>query len=285
MQNSSTKTVRIVTIIHLCIVFTAIASIASYPFLGKLFSYKKQAFLYHYVMGDTTLASKDSMEYQRKLERNQKRFSLLPEEKQLAILAQYKKLVNESEQPFLNKLRLSLEILIFKIPLYERAWLIFSIIICILILLKNENVSKAVWILPLLTLLYLINNQMHGEPQEPPPDLHLFPSEKMIVEDYLQSPLSGHIFEQKEQLTRGWNRYLVENWAKEIPDQDPFQFERQVEEGEYAFSIARLNLYEKAKLSDSFHEKSALSVLLLYLLWNLFLAYKVRCIDRVSAVA
>lgn len=286
MTENSSKIIRIMAIIHLCIVFTVIASVMSYPFLEKLFAFRKQAFLYHYVMGDSTLASKDSVENQQKLERNQKRFSQLPQEKQNEILTKYKQLVTESEQSFLNKIALSFKILMFKIPLFERAWLFFSIIICILLLLNNENASKASWILPLIVICYLVHNQMYGEPESLPPDHALFPSEETIVKQYLKAPLSGGIFEQKEQLMKGWNLYLVENWTRITFHPDPLIFETQVEEGEYAFHLARLDSYGKKSNEASFHEKKSLFLLLLYLFWNIFFAYKVNKqflkIERIS---
>lgn len=276
------KTVRIMAILQLCIIFTVIMSSGGYPFMGELFSYKSKALLYHVVMGDTTLISSiegtNAALYKNKLERNKHRFSLLPEEQQEKLLSQYKILSIHSEKPFWNKIKRSFQILIFELPAFERAWLLFSLIISILLLLHVENASKAAWLLPFIVVCYIWNNQLYGDAPYNAPDTALFPTEELIVREYMQEPLSDNIMEQQPQLLMGWKRYLVQKWTDEQhPSEDSIIFEQQVEKGEFAFNVARLESLSTDSIEQNpFHQKISLGLAALFFFWNVLFAIKVR---------
>lgn len=275
IKEKSSKIAGLFIILHLCIVFTVLVSSAGYPFLGELFVYKKQILIYHNLMGDQTLGiigsgmKDDSLSLQKKLERNKQRFSALSQKSQREILSQYQALSAQSNQPFFQKLKRSFHIVFFELPLFEKGWLFFSIFICVLLLLKRENALQTTWILPLLTLCYIVNNQLHGKEAEISPDLTLFPSEKVIVEEYLREPLSSPIQEQQKQLLLGWKRYLIIQWSKEIPANEPMVFEQQAEKGEYAFNLARIHSIRQQTSSLPFQEKDSPWLCFLYLGWNL----------------
>src|SRR6185437_7678594 len=123
-----------------------------------------------------------------------------PEEQRSTIIAKYDMLQAQAEKPFFAKSWNSLRILAFELPPFERAWILLSVIIPILLLLRREGAAKAAWLLPIVALLYAASNYAYGEKTLPPADEALFPSEKVLVKDYLKAPLSVEIFEQREQL-------------------------------------------------------------------------------------
>lgn len=276
---NSLKTVRVMAILQLCIAFTVIASSAGYPFMGEIFSHKSKSLLYHTVMGDSTLAPKNggvnAEIIRERLERNRERFAALPLEQQQQLLGQLATLTSKTETSFWTKLKRSFYILAFELPAFERAWLFFSIIISILLLLRWEGAAKAAWILPLIVFCYAWNNVWYGDLQNSPPDVHLFPSEELIVRDYLHEPLNANIMDQQPQLLLGWKRYLIHNWTSEKPSSDEAIFEHQVEKGEFAFNVARLNLLKDHSSPEPFHEKASLGMLILYFMWNIYFVLKV----------
>lgn len=262
---------RICAIIQLCIAFSLILWDLSEPFTGELFRQKSKALLYEEVMGIAP-AENPSQEQRELSERNALRFQRMPEEKRAHIIEGYKKLKIEKTTSFLNKFQRAVASLFFEIPLFERAWLLFSIILPILLLKRTEGASAALWILPLLTFCYSVDNQMHGKPYESQ-EAQLFPSEKKIIEEYLETPLSRDIFEQQEQLKEGWQLYLIREWTGQEPSNSLPEFKQQVEQGSFAFTVERM---EKRLLDDSkaspFQKKNPL-LLFLYLFWNLSFAF------------
>lgn len=275
---SPSKKPKVMAILHLCIAFTVLTSVWGYPFLGELFEFKTKSLLYHAVMGDATLIGTDpssTMMYQR-LERNKLRFSQLSETDQNLIKSQYLQLQQHVETPFMTKIRRACHIVIFELPAFEQMWLLLSIVIGILLLLGIEGAAETTWLLPLLVLCYGINNQWHGETPSFSLDTRLFPSEEVIIQDYLREPLSKDILTQREQLLQGWKRYLIKEWAHEIPANDVDLFESQAESGEFFFNVARLKLLAKEPAkTTSFNQRESLLALLSYLAWNLFFAWQV----------
>ena len=169
-----------------------------------------------------------------------------------------------------------LSILALQIPPFELAWIAFSIIIPLLLLLRIEGALHAVWLLPLIVLIYGIDNRLNGTPLKISEESKLFPSEDKLVQEYMTEPLSPSIFEQQKQLLGAWKKYLVTEWALEKPSPDEKQFDLQVEKGEHAFTIERLDKLPKDRLIDDdalFRKKEPIFLLSLYFLWNLFFAW------------
>ena len=109
-------------------------------------------------------------------------------------------------------------------------------------------------------------------------DAELFPSEARLINDYIKEPLSPNIMEQEKQLRKGWELYLVDQWAHENPSEDAQIRRQQAENGEYAFTVARIKKTHLQKTPESyvvFHRKQSLFLLCLYVGWNLFFAYYV----------
>ena len=254
---------RVIVIIQLCIAFTLLVSYAGYPFMGELFEIKSGKILYEAVMGkgDTAVAA---------------HFSKLPYQERRIIEEEYGILQQRSQKSVGEKLNRSIKILISEIPPFEKAWLTFSIVISILLLLRIEGAATAAWILPLIVVVYSVDNTIYGYSGIHSKEAALFPTEQQIVEKYLKEPLNPNILDQKEQLLRGWRYYLIREWATEIPSKNDEVFQNQAKKGEFHFNLARISaLTSEPYPTDRivFHPKVSPVILLSYLVWNLFFAW------------
>jgi hypothetical protein len=266
---------RIVAILQLCIAFTVILSSASYPFLGEIFHNKAQAMLYSDVMGNASAV--EAVEDKERLLRNAQRFDALPEQERTQIQNEYHELQNSAKTSFLEKISRSISILAAQLPAFKQAWIFFSVAIALLLLLRIEGAVYAAWLLPVIALAYAWDNNTHGMQQSLSEEERLFPTEAIILHDYLEEPLSNNILEQQEQLQHGWQLYLVDKWSKQKPSKDALVFKQQIEEGEFKFNVARIKArkYEN-DVSVLFRQKEHVLTLLLYVLWNLFFAWTVN---------
>jgi hypothetical protein len=265
---------RVVVILQLCLAFTLLAWNAGLPFMGELFANKAKMFLYQDVRGIAN-PEKVDVESIQKLQRNAHRFEKLSLQQREHLAQTYAGLQTPSDSTFLFKLKRSIHLLLVELPPFELAWLVFSVVISIMLLKKVEGATLAVWLLPLVVFAYGVDNRLNGKGSGLTEEAKLFPTEETIVADYLKKPLSANVFEQREQLVRGWQLYLVEAWAKQTPSTDPKVFQEQMEAGEFAFNVARL---EKMALDNHLstpplHKKEPLAILALYLIWNNFFAW------------
>lgn len=263
---------RLMAIGQLCIAFSLLIWYAVQPFMGEYFTLRSRMLLYEYVMGTSDLLKKRSGQ-EEKLERQAERFQLLPDDQKNGLIKDYQHIQDYAKRSTFQKILDGLRTLFIEIPPFEQAWIFFSITIAILILLKVEGAKSAAWLLPLIVVAYSIDNQLTGKVSASP-DLKLFPTEELIIQNYLEEPLAASPFEQKEQLEKGWKRYLIDQWSIH---QDMTE-NQQLEEAEFQFTLARLNLLHTQPRSEwlnIFHEKSSLFSLLLFLAWNVFFAWSV----------
>lgn len=263
---------RICAIIQLCIAFSIILWNMSQPFMGEIFAFKSQLLLYQDVMGVSS--PRDSEERLNRLGRNAERFESLSYQHKQSIIGNYGKLQGLLERSFLTKLGRSLHILLFEIPVFEQMWLILALVLPITLLKRVEGASQAIWLLPLLTTVYAFDNQWFGKTAAPSAEAQLFPSEHIIVTQYLDEPLSNSISEQGEQLRRGWNNYLIKEWANEVPSTDASTYHLQVENGEFLFNENRIKAMgspEKLLLPKE-PLKEPIVFLAVYFFWNFLFA-------------
>lgn len=262
---------RLITIGQLCAAFSLMLWYLVQPFMGEYFTLRSHLLLYEYVMGTSDIL-KTKKGQEKKLERQTERFKKLPESKQHLLIKDYQEIQTYAMRPPSQKVQEGVQILIKNIPPFEQAWIFFSIIIGILILLKKKEAKQAAWLLPLIVLTYCIDNQVTGKPSFLAPDLQLFPTEEKIIHHYLIEPLSPSFFRQKEQLEKGWQRYLIENWSTNQFDGE----NNRLEEAEFQFTVARLNLWHGQPLSKwlhRFHEKLNPIFLFFILVWNTLFAW------------
>lgn len=251
---------RLLAIIQLCLAFSLLFWYLIQPFMGEYFALRSRMLPYEYVMGTSELLKKEG--YKEKLARLELRFKELPPLQQTLLRNDYNQLSAYAKRPVFQKILDGLKTFLVEIPPFEQAWIFFSILISILILLKKEGAPVAAWILPLIVLAYAIDNQMSGKVSSPP-DLHLFPTEEKI----LNQPLHGSLTQQKEQLQQGWDRYLIDHWSTIQSDNE----REQIEEGEFQFTLARLKLLHgqpRSEWLNVFHEKLNPIWLILFLGWN-----------------
>lgn len=263
------KAIRVLAIIQLCLVFSLLAWHMSYPFMGQLFASKSKKQLILTVLGQDLAADK------AKMERNQLRFRTLPINQQISIQRYLDDINYKLKQSFGKKIVRAIHILAFEISPTEQMWIVFSIVIPLLFLMNFDTAKQVAYLLPLITLCYCLDNRWNGY-RELSKEARLFPTEEMITKEYLDKPLSSTFALQQSELTLGWQRYLIQQWANEIPSENQQEWKRQMEMGEYRFQVARvlaqasqppqLELY-------TFKRQQAVPVLLLYMIWNLFFAW------------
>lgn len=256
------KPARIFAILHLCLVFTMICWIASWPFTGKMLEDKKKIYIFQSIIGSGELINRtyEDAESQAKLSRNHVRFAGLPSETKYTLLNAYEKLIeSKNTETFLEKCCSSLEHLLLKSSPWVRAWLLLGLIAAIALLKKSPGASYALCLLPFITACWIYEASL--TPKHASRDALLFPSESYLIERYLDEPFSSKILEQQKQLQSAWDRYLASEWS---PSGD-------TEEGEWRFQLARLEI----TLNEKEGTDAATSVLPLYLLcgWSCLFAF------------
>ena len=262
---------RICAILQLCIAFTMILWYVSQPFVGEIFTTKSRLLFYQDVMG---IPSHDNLSPDKlaRLARNAERFHALPLAQQSQLKEQYDFIEQQLQRSFWSKLVSIVNIFVYQLSLYEPLWLVLSLIIPILLLKRIEGAAQAVWLLPLLAALYAADNRWHGHPAAPSAESRLFPSELQLIQEYSTGTLSANVLEQQTQLMDAWNRYLIIDWAKQTPSTNPTTFIQQAEEGEFAFTLARIE--RRWEIAPSKHEtQQPLALLALYFFWNAYFAY------------
>lgn len=245
---------RIFAILQLCIAFSVICYNIGTPFLEDVFSVREQQFLY-----DTVINS----EY----------FSLLDVNEADSVMAGYQELLTHGHRSFGTKMAEAFKRVFIQMPPFKIAWLVLSVVIPILLLKKVEGAKHAVWLLPLLTGCYALDNQLFYESAPIKQEILLFPSEETLVREYLGKPLNSSLSSQQEELTRAWNLYLVDEWANEPLSNDPALFQRQVDKGFFAFNLARIEAKRQDQFIKPHYEwKQSPFWLVLYGIWNVVFA-------------
>ena len=194
--------------------------------MGELFSTKAKLLVYQHVMG-------------KKVEGHAVRFAQLPQGLREQIIRDYDILQKRLDVGFIEKIGHAVEGL-WQLPLFEKAWIFFAVLIPILLLKHVDGALQLVWILPLLAFAYAVENRWQGAPKEMTLEEKLFPSETTLLQEILGEPLDKSLVKQQLQLERGWQLYLVKEWAKEIPLENQEMFKQQVERGDFAFNLTRL---------------------------------------------
>lgn len=259
---------RIVAIIQLCLALCLLLWQLSQPFMGDLFRVKSQLLIYKETMGLVSHVN-TNQEDQALLARNAKRFEKLDAYVQRQIRKDYDRVEDRLSQNFGQKLKRLGEIFGSEMSVYQLSWMILSMILPILLLKRVEGASQSIWLLPLLALLFLFQNQRYSKWSHDE-EKRLFPTEDVIIATYLKEPLSSDILKQREQLLQGWHLYLIKEWAHADPSKDPVLFQQQIEEGKFNFNVHRLTAITPN--SSAFISKSSFLTALLYVIWNLFFA-------------
>lgn len=242
--------IRILAIVQLCFAFSLLLWDISQQFLGEYFKIHSRLLVYEYVISNPL-------------------FEHVSTDQKNEIINDYKTLLSYSQRPTLEKIREGLEKLAVKTPVFEQAWIFFSIIIAVLILLKVEGALESTITIFLITIGYCVVNYCFGHEEPTSLEEMLIPKEEFIIKNYITEDAKTII--TKNLLEEGWKQYLIEKWSKT----------GQVEEGEFYFTLARLNLIRREALSswlDFYNKKQSIPILFIYLCWNTF--FSVVCIQN-----
>lgn len=271
---------RICAIIQLCLAFTVLIWNVALPFTGELFTTKSKQLLYQDVIGISSSTSAPDLQKHARLARNSARFKALPSSQQAVIHDGYEKIQAHMQRPFVDKMGDGLRHLLFEMSGFAKVWLILSFVIPCLLLKKIEGAKQAVWLLPLLTACYAFQNRWEGSNDDVLHKETLFPSEQVLIVNYMPEPLSNDVFKQREQLLNAWNLYLIKEWApSSIREEASLTFEQKVEEGEFAFNFKRLQhppYNVSLSQTSEYPPRESLFILALYLFWNFLFAVIAR---------
>ncbi len=248
---------RVLAILQLCIAFSVICYNLGTPFLGEVFEVREQQSLYQSIMNNHLFHELNGLE-------------------QDTIMEGYQQLLAYGNRSFWQKMSEALRLFFADIPPFKLAWVFLSVIVPIMLLKKVEGAKLAVWLIPLVTVLYSIDSLMFYPEQPVLKEQQLFPSEEYLVDRYLDNPLSSSITGQQEELKQAWNRYLVVEWSDESPDNESQLYPNKVNLGAFAFNLARLEARKEDQGIVPLYEwKQSLFVLLLYMGWNIYFAFSV----------
>lgn len=261
---------RILCILQLCIGFSTLLWFIFQPFMGEFYSIRSRMLVYEYGMGTSDVFKKEEPEISKK-EEFHLWFEELPALKKETIRKDYEQLQFLLQRSFFEKLKEGVFRFFLEMSIFKIFWIVFSIILPILLLLKVEGAVAAVWILPLLTSCFIVDNLFYASQEKEAPDAVLFPSEKVIVSDYLKEPLHGSLLSQKQQLEEGWAMYLMDRWgSKENKNR---------EKAEFLFTINRLQLFHSQhpkEIVGHLNQKVSLFQIFLFLVWNFYFAWSMQ---------
>jgi hypothetical protein len=245
---------RVASILQLCLAFTTLIWITSSPFVNEYFSIHADILLYQTVTGEHGGPNADY-------------FKALPEDKRRLLLYNYNKLLNSPAHTLPENASRIIQSLFGGPSPFKIAWVGLAIVIPIFVLKRREGARAVVWLLPILAICHAI---VSGGPSEKSGSRSVvIPEEELIVTKYLHEPLRGTIGQQREQLTLGWHRYLVQEWAHEEIAADPLLFQEQVNRGEFAFNLGRAEeLGKREKGLEHGDGRDSPLLLLAYIMWN-----------------
>lgn len=261
--------IKACAIIQLCLAFSCIIWVWAQPFTGDYFTTRSALLLFQ-----TATGQGNSFISPEKLKRHAVRFAKLEPKRRQQLLEAYTELERRAQRPALTKLGESFKALLIDLPPFTQAWLLFSITIAILLLRGVEGAVAASWLLPVITLCCVFDNPRFSAIASV--DEVQLPSEEVFLKQYLEEPLGSSLAEQKAGWTRAWQRYLIEVWADETPSSDPEEWAMQVESGEYALTVARIEKGGGGVIAISPSKQITWPLLWLYLFWNTLFAMLVN---------
>lgn len=261
----NSRFVKVLVILQLCLVFMLLSWYALYPFMGELYHFRLRLFLTHTVQGKMELLDyvppKKTDSIQRKLAFNQASFQKLPAYQQVEIEKDARHYQAKLQTSWIDKIWSSFDIFLWRLPLIKKSWMIFTLLICLALLYELPGSAACVWLLPFLSLCYLLDNHFLASRNEPP-DAYLFPTEERIMKENLS-------------FQEGWENYLISHWSSK----SYALREDQLCDAEFHFNLARLQALREDpsyQTATRFGSREPLSFLILYFAWNLFFAYTVN---------
>jgi hypothetical protein len=262
---------RVLIILHLCLAFGILLYLLLFPFLGAHFSVRSDLLIVESAMGKSSLleaissshpsSSSSDLSYKRES------FPSLSIEDQKFLLETEAELHREMNLPF-SKRAARFGTLFISIPLSLWAWLILSFYLSVRLLRGKCSASWAIWLLPLLASLYGLENSYRGKLS---PLDQLIPRESVLLDEKTVDDMEGLSWIEQEQarLKGAWKHFLVGHYGD--PEVEPEA--KRVALAERNFQVAWVKLLPKDRFLP-LQEKHSSLVLLLFIGWNLFFAWK-----------
>ncbi|MDP1880845.1 MAG: hypothetical protein Q8K60_07885 [Parachlamydiaceae bacterium] len=249
---------RIFAIIQLCLSFSLMIWCLFQPFVGEYFNLKTRMLPYEYVLGAQKTNGNNVLLFQNMNENDRE-----------LMKTDYHKILKYSQRSFFKKIYDGIIYFAFEVPPFELAWIFFSIVIAILILLQKEGSKSLSWLLPIIAIGLVVDDFQSDQKINSSSDLILFPTEKQLIDEgYIQNFQHVNWMEQKNQLTQGWQNYLIDKWSSP-------QDENRLEKAEFNFNVARLKLFHEEPFQNWIkpkNEKLSLILIVLFMFWNILFA-------------
>ena len=250
-MNKTPLLLRVIAISQLISAFSVFLWILFDPFMGEHYRLKEELLLIQNIRGDEALMAKVPLSEAEKLKRNQSRFSQLSPSARVSIDDKAHLLEWKMSASTLSKLGRGFKRAFFETPFILLLWIVLSTLFAIGCLKENDLLTRYCWITPLLLFAYGYGIWLTATPLVSP-----YPSESEIISNHLKRPLGLTLEEQAIDLKKGWEIYLIEKWAKDLPNEK--QYSLQVEQGEFAFNLYLLDLKKNEQKENG-------SLLLLFL--------------------
>ncbi|WP_098038580.1 hypothetical protein [Estrella lausannensis] len=261
---------RFLSIIQLCIGFTLLLWMLLSPTLGKTYDDKKKLLLIESALGDTQGAAFKLANDKEKqiLERNQiLSLSLTSDEKE-TLTALKRALVERQEQRTLGTLFHETATAFFANP-YTLLYVLFSITVPLMILLRKQAAAGALLFLPLTAALFAYDNLLFSPVKQKTEEERLFPEESDLKETFLEV-MGGE--STSFSLPLALDLWMIQKHLNVAPSSDPEIFSLQKEEANYRFLTLRALSQKNYLLSVKPVERMDKATLSLYFFWNVFFA-------------
>lgn len=268
------KIVRVCAIFQLCLTCSWLLVLVFAPFTGEYWTMRASLLLFETVtgVGEGRFIPHD------KLLRHQERFRQLPATLQASVLEGYRRLEQDAEVPASVWCKRAIHLLTHQEAPFLQVWLIAGIVLPVLLLLRKEGSVGALWLLPCISVCYVLSHFFYSTPYPPSADAKLFPTEEALraYEDPSLLPASDYA-----RMQDAWNRYLLTHWSPSAPLANTPS--TPLEEAEYQFTLARvlakIEAPAKSQTMSSFPQRSPL-FLGLFFFWHLCFALIVERTHR-----
>ncbi len=222
---------RTFAVTHLSILFSFLLFWVGHSFLAEHFVVQSRLRIYDYIFQQETFLPLELSE--ERLERIQEDYDLLQT---------YGHRLKEQKRETRWKH------LFTSVSQWTLLWSLFSFFTAWWLLREREGALPAAWLLPLILLLDLQTSP--SSPLPPWENEHLlFPHEDTLVATYRDQPLSGGIQQQKRELEKCWEDYLLDRWLQESVHLGK-EREQQVKKAEFFFQAARLDVGSPLRKRD-----------------------------------
>jgi hypothetical protein len=220
-----TFTQKLIQILYLSVACSLLMWILGSPFVNETLSLRTNENLYMNITGNPTLI--ESALTDKDVERISEAatfWNAIPLLDREELTNHYYR-IKENTLSFPQKLKNCFQ-LFLSFPLTWQCWLIWSLIIPVLMLLRKPGMKLPLILLGLLGIATLFQPAQHTERNHYPKESDLYP--------FLDKPLSSSILEQKSQLEMAFDKYLADSVNS-----------KSVEEGRYQFLIRQFKNQEE----------------------------------------